>query len=97
MIPLSEEANFILLEFFLVDPLSQTPMVHPKKKEKKQGALQKELKILIHDYEELETNIDLAPYKEALQFLRKVRGKELYRQFIDDLLRPYETTNSSSD
>lgn len=39
MIPLSEEANFILLEFFLVDPLSQTPMVHPKKKEKKQGAL----------------------------------------------------------
>lgn len=89
MISISEEAHAVIVQFFLVDPLEFSPIVHPKKKEKPQGALIKELETMIRDYEELEAGIDLAPYHEALESLKKIKGKELYQVFLDGLLRPY--------
>lgn len=84
-----EESNFILVQFFFTDPTSEQPRIHPKKIEKRQGALNKELSILIQEYEELDAGIDLVPYREAVQRLRKIKGKEAYQEFVDELIRPY--------
>lgn len=89
MIPITDEEKFILVQFFLVDPISENPRIHPKKKEKRQGALLKELDFLIHEYEELNAGIDVLPYKEAAKALRKIKGKEAYQEFVDELIRPY--------
>ncbi|MCA5014567.1 MULTISPECIES: LtrD [unclassified Enterococcus] len=86
----NDEVNYILVQLFLDDPTSETPRIHVKKREKRQGALIKELDTLINDYEELETDIDISPYKEAVKILRKIKGKDAFNQFVDDLLRPYE-------
>lgn len=89
MIPITDEEKFILVQFFLVDPISENPRIHPKKKEKRQGALLKELDFLIHEYEELNAGIDVLPYKEAAKALRKIKGREAYQEFVDELIRPY--------
>lgn len=90
MIVVTEEIKDILIQFFLDDPTSETPKIHPKKKEKRKGALLKELDELIHSYEQLEIGIDLDPYKKAAIELRKLKGTDAYLVFIDSLLRPYE-------
>ncbi len=84
-----EESNFILVQFFFTDPTSEQPRIHPKKSEKRQNALLKELSILTQEYEELDVGIDLVPYREAAQRLRKIKGKEAYQEFVDELIRPY--------
>lgn len=89
MIPITDEEKFILVQFFLVDPISENPRIHPKKKEKRQGALLKELDFMIHEYEELNAGIDVLPYKEAAKALKKIKGREAYQEFVDELIRPY--------
>lgn len=85
----NDEVSFILVQFFLEDSISEEPKVHPKKREKRQGALLKELDDLIRSYEEIDPEIDVQPYKEAAKVVRSIRGKEAYMSFIDRLLRPY--------
>lgn len=86
---LTDESKFIIVQFFLDDPTSEVPRIHSKKREKRKGTVLKELDTLIHDLEEIETDIDLEPYKEAAKTLRKLRGKEEYTNFVDELLQPY--------
>lgn len=86
---LTDESKFIIVQFFLDDPTSEAPRIHSKKREKRQGTVLKELDTLIHDLEEIETDIGLEPYKEAAKILRKLRGKEKYMNFVDELLQPY--------
>lgn len=87
---LTDESKFIIVQFFLDDPISEEPRIHSKKREKRQGTLLKELDTQIQEYEDLETDIDLIPYKDAAKMLRKVKGKDAYAQFVDELLIPYE-------
>lgn len=82
--------HFIIAQLFFEDETSERPRIHPKKRDKRQGALTKELDIIIHDYEELDADIDLDPYREAVKLLRKIKGRDAYNTFIDSLLRPYE-------
>ncbi len=89
MTPLSDEARLIIVQLFVDDRDETGTTIHPKKKEKKRGALMKELQQLRHDYEEIESDIDLEPYQEAETFLRKVTGEVPYQEFIDKGLRPY--------
>lgn len=84
-----EESTFILAQLFFVNSVSERPRIHPKKIEKRQNALAKELSMLIQEYEELDAGIDLVPYREAVQRLRKIKGKEAYQEFVDELIRPY--------
>ncbi|MGX7203092.1 LtrD [Enterococcus plantarum] len=86
---LTDESKLIIVQFFLDDPTSETPRIHSKKREKRKGTVLKELDTLIHDLEEIETDIDLEPYKEAAKILRKIRGKDEYMSFVDELLQPY--------
>lgn len=90
MMTLTDENKFILIQFFLEEDCNEHPKVHSKKREKRQGALINEIDALMKSYEELNAGIDLIPYKEILTYLRKVKGKEAYTIFIDDLLSPYE-------
>ena len=85
----NEELLFIITQFVLTDTESEFPTIHPKKKDKRQGSLIKEMDDLIHEYTELDVDIDLTPYQDAVKLLRKIKGKEAYEQFIDDLLAPY--------
>lgn len=86
---MTDESKFILVQFFLEDPTSEHPRIHAKKKEKRQGAVSKELDTLIREYESLEADIDIEPYKEAANALRKIKGREAYAAFVDELTRPY--------
>lgn len=89
MMQLSDEAQFIIIQQFTDETVPNGTVIHPKKKEKKKGSLTKEIQQLIHDYTELEIEIDLAPYEEAEKFLRKLAVGEPYNEFINSLLRPY--------
>lgn len=89
MTGLTDEHKFILIQFFLEDASSEQPIVHSKKMEKRQGALINEIETLIRDYEELDLGVDVIPYKEVVTHIRKIKGKEAYNQFVDDLLKPY--------
>ncbi len=86
---LTEENRFILIQFFLVDPLSQRPKIHPKRLEMKKNRLIKELRDMISDYKESEIDIELEPYQEALKVVKEIKTAEEYSDFIDDLLRNY--------
>lgn len=86
---LSEEGKWVIIQLFFDDSCIEEGKIHPKKKEKKKGALTKELQQLIHDYKENELDIDLEPYQEAESFLRKMQGEIPYQEFIDSLLIPY--------
>lgn len=88
----TDETKFILIQLFLDDPTSERPRIHSKKKEKRKGTVIKELETLVHDFEEAELDIDLNPYKEALKFLRKMKGTDVYSIFVDELLAPYQTS-----
>lgn len=68
-----QEFKDIITEILLIDPASADPKIHPARKEMKKGALQKQLDDMILKFEEAELDIDLAPYKEALVLLRKMR------------------------
>lgn len=68
-----QEFKDIIAEILLIDPTSSHPKIHPARKEMKKGALQKQLDDMILKVEEAELDIDLAPYKEALVLLRKMR------------------------
>lgn len=89
MTQLSDEARFIIIQHFVDDTVPNGTVIHPKKKEKKKGSLTKEIQQLIHDFKALEIEIDLTPYEEAEEYLRKLAVGEPYNKFIDSLLRPY--------
>lgn len=90
MTQLSEESRFIIIQFFLMDPLSETPKIDDNKRNKNKRVLLKELETLTQEYENLDTNIDLTDYKEGIHFLKNIKQSEDYQLFIDELLQPYE-------
>ena len=85
-----EYSRYLITQLFLVDAVSEPPKIHPKKREKKQGAVTKELEQMVQDYEALDSGIDVEPYKEAIKMLRQLKGKDAYEVFKEDLLKPYE-------
>lgn len=87
---ISEESSFIIIQFFLIDPLSDNPKIDDNKREKNKRVLLKELETLTQEYDNLDTNIDLTDYKEGIHFLKNIKRPEDYQLFIDDLLQPYE-------
>lgn len=68
-----QEFKDIIAEILLIDPASDDPKIHPARIEMKKGALQKQLDDMILKIEEAELDVDIAPYKEAVNLLRKMR------------------------
>lgn len=91
MTQLSDEARFVIVQLFVDDSIVDGTVIHSKKKEKRKGALTKELQQLIHDYQEFDLDIDLVPYEEAEKYVRTLDVGEPYNMFIESLLRPYMT------
>lgn len=85
----TDEQKFIIAQFFLDKPTRENPRVHSKKREKRQGTLIKEMDTLIHEMEELSLNEEAELYKDAVKVLRKIKGKDAYNLFVEELISPY--------
>jgi len=52
----------------------------------------KKLETMVHEFKELELDIDLESCKNALKYLRKIKGKDEYSIFVTNLLAPCRIT-----
>ena len=88
---IDEEVLFIIAQLFMVNPVNEELVVHPKKRDRRRATLVKELEILVESYQEIDSDIDVTLYQEAQKVIKRLKNAEDYNAFIDSLLKPYES------
>jgi hypothetical protein len=71
-----------LSQILLVDPASETPRIHNKRKSISKRQLIRRLELLVQEMEELEIEIDLTEYKETIAHLKKIKATHEYNELI---------------
>lgn len=89
MTELSQNARDVLLNFLLINPTSEDPIIHQRKTERPKSVLLKEVQSLVNEFEEREIQIDLSPYYEAISYLKSFKNAGDYRSFIVELVSLY--------
>ncbi len=82
--------NYVIAQILLINPSSEFPKIHPKRRTMKRGQLIKRLELLVHNYEEKGIELELDPYKKTIQQLRKMSDLKCYQQLIDEIVLSYE-------
>ncbi|EPI2203909.1 MULTISPECIES: hypothetical protein [Enterococcus] len=86
----NKEMNYVIAQILLINPSSEFPKIHPKRRTMKRGQLIKRLELLVHNYEEKGIELELDPYKKTIQQLRKMSDLKCYQQLIDEIVLSYE-------
>jgi hypothetical protein len=92
MTQMNEETQFIIAQFFMVNPASEAPRIHPRKKELPKGKLLKMIDQFILDIESYKLDINPTPYQVAASFLRKMKDKNEYEVLKSELFLAYAST-----
>lgn len=89
--------NYVIAQILLINPSSEFPKIHPKRRTMKRGQLIKRLELLVHNYEEKGIELELVPYKKTIQQLRKMSDPKSYQQLIDEIVLSYELLNKDQE
>lgn len=79
-----------LSQILLVDPASETPRIHNKRKSISKRQLIRRLELLVQEMEELEIEIDLTEYKETIAHLKKIKVTHEYNELIQEVVDSYD-------
>ncbi|MEQ7056598.1 hypothetical protein ABQE23_09515 [Enterococcus avium] len=89
--PAKNENYYIALsQILLVDPASETPRIHTKRKDISKRQLIRRLELMVKEFEELEIEIDLSPYKDTINLLKKIRNDHEYNDLIQEVVDSYD-------
>ncbi len=70
--PAKNENYYIALsQILLVDPASETPRIHTKRKDISKRQMIRRLELMVKEFEELEIEIDVSPYQDTIDLLKK--------------------------
>lgn len=86
----NEEFEFILAQVLLIDPMSDKPKIHSKRKTMPKQQMLRRLEKMIQSYEEAEVDVDLSLYKEAVERIKSIRSDREYRGLIQEILNCYD-------
>lgn len=79
-----------LSQILLVDPASETPRIHNKRKSISKRQLIRRLELLVQEMEELEIEIDLTEYKETIAHFKKIKATHEYNELIQEVVDSYD-------
>lgn len=89
--PMKNENYYIALaQILLVDPASETPRIHTKRKDISKRQLIRRLELMVKDFGNLETDIDLSPYEDTIAHLKKIRNDHEYNELIQEVVDSYD-------
>lgn len=89
--PVKNENYYIALsQILLVDPASETPRIHTKRKEISKRQMIRRLELMVKDFEELDIQIDLSPYQETIDYLKKIKNDHEYNELIQEVVDAYD-------
>lgn len=80
--------QFIIAQVLLVDPTSETPRVHPRRKNIKKVQLVKRLEKLIQGYEECQIDIKLGDYYLAIENIKNMQNND-YEELLEEFVLSY--------
>lgn len=89
----NKEMKYVIAQILLINPSSESPKIHPKRRTMKRGQLIKRLELLVQGYEEKGIELELDSYKKTIQQLRKMSDPKSYQQLIDEIVLSYELLN----
>lgn len=85
----NENLTIALSQILLKDPASETPVIHSGRKNMSKKQLMRRLQLLINEYQELELDIDLTPYEEAIEHLKNLKETRKYEELIQEIVDAY--------
>ncbi|GAB7390453.1 hypothetical protein [Lactococcus garvieae] len=85
-----DNLQFIIAQILLIDPTSEKPRVHPRRKSIKKVQLIKRLEKLVQGYEESQIDIELDDYYLAIESLKKKKKKD-YEELLDEIVLAYSS------
>lgn len=89
--PAKNENYYIALsQILLVDPASETPRIHTKRKDISKRQLIRRLELMVKEFEELEIEIDLKPYQDTIAHLKKIKNDHEYNELIQEVVDAYD-------
>ncbi|GHU42243.1 hypothetical protein FACS1894193_07320 [Bacilli bacterium] len=83
------DMHYIMAQIFLIDPISESPRLHPKRKAMKKAQVIKRLELLVENYKSIQCGINLSLYEATIKQLKKIKVDE-YEVLINDLFISYE-------
>lgn len=86
----NEEFEFILAQVLLIDPMSDKPKIHSKRKTMPKQQMLRRLEKMIQAYEEAEVDVDLSLYKKAVERIKSIRSDREYRGLIQEIVNCYD-------
>lgn len=89
--------KYVIAQILLINPSSESPKIHPKRRTMKRGQLIKRLELLVQGYEEKGIELELDSYKKTIQQLRKMSDPKSYQQLIDEIVLSYELLNKDQE
>lgn len=89
--PTKNENYYIALsQILLVDPASETPRIHTKRKDISKRQLIRRLELMVKEFEELEIEIDCSPYEDTIAHLKKIKNDLEYNELIQEVVDSYD-------
>lgn len=89
--PMKNENYYIALsQILLVDPASETPRIHTKRKDISKRQLIRRLELMVKEFEELEIEINLSPYEDTIAHLKKIKNDHEYNELIQEVVDSYD-------
>ncbi len=89
--PAKNENYYIALsQILLVDPASETPRIHTKRKDISKRQMIRRLELMVKEFEELEIEIDVSPYQDTIDLLKKIRNDHEYNDLIQEVVDSYD-------
>lgn len=86
----NENYYIALSQILLVDPASETPRIHTKRKDISKRQLIRRLEIMVKEFEELEIEIDRSPYEDTIAHLKKIKNDREYNELIQEVVDSYD-------
>lgn len=83
-----ENLQFIVAQVLLIDPTSEHPRVHPRRKNIKKIQLIKRLEKLIQGYEESQIDVELKDYYLAIENIKDMQNN-VYEELLEEIVLAY--------
>lgn len=86
----NEEYQHTLAQILLLDPISDNPKIHSKRKTMPKRQMIRRLEKVIQEYEEAEVIVDLSFFKESIERLKAIRSDREYSELIQEIVDSYD-------
>lgn len=91
--PANNNHLFIAIsQIILDDPESESPRIHNKRKKISKRQLIRRLELMIQELEELEVEVDLTPYKDSVDCLKKLKKEQDYNDLVQEVIDGYDSS-----